>query len=213
MVSNVNGVGGVQEVKSVSKKSETTETKKAAGETKAQNEDELIDIKDLVEDGTLKEEKIFGIFKTGNYVYTADGAKTYGDIKQEFDLEDGALRNSNYKLFEDINGNADKKVPEKGTKIIIKGTDIKPQAMSVKDDNDEALDGFCKSSDGTVYYEIQYGDTQDGIYKKFANKSISHNYKTADVLRGYPEYALQPGSKIALSEKGFLSKLVSKIFD
>lgn len=212
MISNVNGVSGVQEVKSVSKASKNAETKSAAADTKVQNEDELVDIKDLVEDGTLKEEKVLWFFKTGNYVYTADGEKTYADIKEEFDLQDGALRNSNQKLFSDISGNADGKVPKAGTKIVIKGQDVKPQAMNVKDDNDEALDGFYKSSDGTVYYEIQSGDTQEGIYKKFANKSISRNYKTADVLRGYSEYTLQPGVKVPLAEKSFLGKLISKIF-
>lgn len=212
MVSNVNGVGGVQEVKSVSKKSETAETKKATGEAQAQNEDELIDIKDLVEDGVLKEEKLFGFFKTGNYIYTSDGEKTYADIKAEFDLEDGALRKSNSKLFSEIDGNADKKVPEKGTKIKISGVDIKPQEISLKDDDGEALDGFYKSSDGSVYYEIQYGDTQEGIYKKFENKSVKQNYNTADALRGYSEYTLQPGSKVKIGEKGFFGKLFAKIF-
>ena len=213
MISKVNGTNNIQDVKQVSKVASNEATKKAPSEAKAQSEDELVDIQELIEDGILKEEKMFfGLFKTGNYIYTADGKKSYADIKEEFDLADGSLRKANYKLFSEIDGNADKKIPKEGTKITIKGEDIKPQPVDFKDDNGEILDGFYKSYDGQVFYEIQYGDTQEGIYEKLGNKSIRHNYKTADVLKGYPDYTLQPGTKVMLKEKGFFSKLFSKIF-
>lgn len=213
MISKVNSASNVQEVKTVSKISSNEGAKKTSAETNIQNEDELVDIQVLIEEGVLKEEKMFfGLFKTGNYIYTADGEKSYADIKEEFDLEDGALRKSNYKLFSEIDGNADKKIPEKGTKITIRGEDIKPQPVEFKDDDGEVLKGFYKSHDGTVFYEVQYGDTQEGIYEKLGNKSIKNNYKTADVLHGYPDYTLQVGTKVVLEEKGFFSKLFSKIF-
>ncbi|MBQ3102444.1 hypothetical protein IJC60_05525 [bacterium] len=214
MISNVGGVGKTQEVKGVSKTSGNTASAKTNGEIKTQNEDELVDIQELIEDGVLKEEKmLFGLFKTGRYIYVADGEKSYADIKEEFDLADGALRKANYELFSEINGNADKKVPAKGTKIKIRGEDIKPQPKEFKDDDGNAIDGFYKSHDGTVFYEVQAGDTQESIYEKLGNKSVRHNYHTADVLHGYPDYTLQPGTKVVLEEKGFFSKLFSRIFD
>lgn len=207
------GASKAPEIKIISTRTEKTENKKAANVTKSQSEDELIDIEDLLEEGVLKEEKaFFGLFKTGNYILIADGKKSYADIKEEFDLASGSLRSANYKLFSKIEGNADDEIPEKGTKITIKGKDIKPQPLDFKDDSGETIDGLYKGHDGTVFYEIQYGDTKEGIYKKFENKSISQNYKTSDVLRGYSEYTLQPGAKVTLEEKSRVGKFFSKLF-
>ncbi len=203
-VSSTSGVYGV----SGSKPADKTQKNEEAGKYQQVDESELMSLEEMVEDGTLKPEKFFGLFKTGNYVLTADGKKSFAQIKEEIGLEDGALRNSNYKLFQSISGNADDYVPKEGTKITIRGEDIKPQELDLKDDNGNPLHGFYKSQDGQVYYEVQAGDTQESIYKKFGNKALN-DYVTTDALRGFPEHNMAVGSKVSLPEKSFLGKLFS----
>lgn len=210
MGNNVGGVGSSKPVYEVDNKKPTEKTQKKE-EVKNQSqtdENELMSLEEMVEDGMLKPEKLFGLFKTGNYILTADGKKSFAQIKEEIGLEDGALQNSNYKLFQTIRGNYDSYVPKEGTKITIRGEDIKPQALEFKDDEGNPMTGFYKTQDGRVFYEVQYGDTQTSIYEKFANKALK-DYVTTDALRGYPEHNLQVGSKVELPEKSFLGKLFS----
>lgn len=205
-------VSGVSKTSNVANVKETKNAKSAQNDNKnleTTDENELMTLDEMVDEGLLKPEKcFFGLFKTGNYVLTADGKKTFGQIKEELGLEDGALRNSNYKLFQNIDKNADDVVPEKDTKIVIKANDLKPQEMNLLDDEGKPLDGFYKSQDGSTFYEVQYGDTKDSIYEKFANKALK-DYNVSDVLKGYPEYNLQVGTKVTLPEKGFFAKLFS----
>lgn len=172
-------------------------------------EEDLEFFQDLLNDGVLQQRKILGLFKTNEYIYTADGKKSFAEIKEQIDLEDGALRRSNHDLFKDIEGNADEYVPKKGTKITIAGKDIKPQQMEVKDNNGKDVKGFYKNmTNGEVFYEIQHGDTKESIYKKFENDALE-DYRTADILDRYSEYTLKPGIKIVLPEKTGIEKIFS----
>ncbi len=139
--------------------------------------------------------------KTGTYSYTADGTLTYGQLKEQLDLESGIIRDRNPNQFSTITGNADDAVIPKGTVLKFREEDLPKKPFTDKNGNE--VDGFSKSilSD-TVYYTVQSGDTKDGIYDKFAeNKKALKGYKTADALYGYSEYTLQTGTQVPLHKK------------
>lgn len=179
---------------------------------------------EMIEQGILTPEEssfLFISFKTGKYLYTADGTKTYGEIKEELQLKDGALRKSNYSHFEGIEGNADLKKPYSGTKLRIDPKDLPATPMEFKDDDGKELKGFYKTPDGQVYYEVQDGDSQSSIAKMFKSKSLK-GYKTDSALEDLDrklnlsaprdkdkngDSIFYPGEKLDLPEKNWFEKL------
>lgn len=161
-------------------------------------------LKDLIKEGKdddsnspkmVAEKSGFFGMKTGNYHYVADGKLTYGDLKDQLGLDNGVIRKNNPKLCEGIDGNADLATIPKGTKVKFNAKDLPGEPVGEN--------GFYKSLVGnSMYYSVQSGDTQEGIYKKFEeNKDILKGYKTADALRGYPDVTLQEGTKVNLPKK------------
>lgn len=161
-------------------------------------------VKDLLKKGEeddskppkiIAEKSKFFKMKTGKYDYVADGKLTYGELKDQLGLENGAIRKSNPKLCAGIDGNADLATIPEGTKVHLRAEDVAGEPMGV--------DGFSRNLlNNQVYYTVQSGDTQEGIYKKFEeNKDLLKGCKTADAMQGYPDVTLQAGSKVLLPKK------------
>ncbi|MBE7706594.1 MAG: hypothetical protein E7Z91_05070 [Cyanobacteria bacterium SIG30] len=202
-------------IKALSAKTEVkTNEKTNTKANKTQNEEDekvSFSLSEYLDSGILKPKKMW-FFNTGDYEYKADGKKTYKEIKEELGLEDGALRNSNYKIFDEIKGNADDVVPKKGTKLTIRANDLPAEEVTFKDDDGNEMDGFYKNANGEVYYEIQYGDTETSVNKKMASKSLKY-YKTETIFEDqYTNPTLYEGHKITLHKKGFFGRLWASIF-
>ena len=176
------------------KKTNETEVETDASKEPWQN------LQKMVDDGSLTAEKtFFGLIKTGTYNYTSDGKLTYGQLKTQLGFEDGVIRDSNPGIVP--SKDADNQVIPKGTVLKFDEADLPKKPLVDKNGNE--VEGFEKSilSD-TIYYEVKSGDTQEGIYDKFAeNKKALKGYKTADALYGYPQETLQPGTQVPLYKK------------
>jgi hypothetical protein len=227
------------------KATETKSTKKAQKEEKVLDlakEDEqsydykseatknLDNVKEMLANGTLTKERgtffFFFHYNTGNYVYTADGEKNLGEIKESMGgVKEGRIKDLNstsptskvgkdfldleseesQKVFRET-GSYDNVVPKKDTKIVIDPDDILnlPDEKIVTESGNEI---YKSALTDKIYYNSVSEDCPNIIINKFANDK-EYKLVDAEAVSHYSEFGFQSNTKIAVKERNWLEKLL-----